>query len=184
MPILAKEPSLYPADLLTDVALSDSERNWWAVYTKPRQEKSLARQLTQAEVPFYLPLLERTSLLKGRKTKSYVPLFGSYLFIFASSEERVKALGTDRIVQTLSVPERDDMTGDLTQIHRLIAEGAPLSVESLLSPGQRVRVKSGALMGVEGVIVSRRGEDRLVIAVRFLQQGVSITIHDYQVEPI
>jgi hypothetical protein len=39
-------------------------------------------------------------------------------------------------------------------------------------------------MGLEGVIISRRGEDRLLVGVHFLQQGVSILIQDFQVEPI
>ena len=50
--------------------------------------------------------------------------------------------------------------------------------------GQRVRVKNGSLLGIEGTIVCRRGEDRLLVAVEFLQQGVSILISDFQVEPI
>ena len=45
-------------------------------------------------------------------------------------------------------------------------------------------MKSGSLMGLEGTILARRGEDRLVVAVEFLQQGVSVLISDFQVEPI
>jgi transcriptional antiterminator RfaH len=47
-----------------------------------------------------------------------------------------------------------------------------------------VRIKSGALMGLEGMILTRRGETRLLIAVHYLQQGVSVQIDDYMVEPI
>ncbi|WP_425617571.1 transcription termination/antitermination protein NusG [Anatilimnocola sp. NA78] len=184
MPILAKEPSVYPGNLFTEIAPADADRQWWAVYTKPRQEKSLARDLVQKDIPFFLPLISRFTLVNGRKKQSYLPLFGSYLFLFGTEEERGSAFATDRIVQTLDVDARQEMTADLLNIHRLIEEGAPLAVESRLAPGQRVRVKNGALMGVEGEIVSRRGEDRLVIAVRFLQQGVSVVIQDYQVEPI
>lgn len=184
MPTLSKEPSVFPSNLLTDLAPADQERQWWAVYTKPRQEKSLARDLLVKQIPFFLPLISRTSLVNGRRKQSYLPLFGSYMFLFGTEQERGSALTTDRIVQTLNVQGRQEMTADLSSIHRLIEKGAPLSVESRLAPGQRVRVKSGSLMGVEGSVLSRRGEDRLVIAVRFLQQGVSIVIQDFQVEPI
>ena len=61
---------------------------------------------------------------------------------------------------------------------------APLTIESRLEIGRRVRVKSGSLMGLEGEIISRRGENRLLIGVQFLQQGASILIRDFQVEPI
>jgi transcriptional antiterminator RfaH len=66
----------------------------------------------------------------------------------------------------------------------LIASGEPLTVEARLQRGQRVRLKSGALMGIEGTILERRGEQRLLVAVEFLQQGVSILINDYRVEPV
>src|SRR5688500_17246415 len=113
MPILSKEPSVYPENLLTELAGADSSRQWWAVYTKPRQEKSLARQLVQLRVPFYLPLIPKTSFQKGRKTQSYLRLFGSYLFLFGAEQERGTAFGTDRIVQTLNVRARSELTSDL-----------------------------------------------------------------------
>lgn len=61
---------------------------------------------------------------------------------------------------------------------------AHLTMDSRLTPGQRVRVKSGELMGVEGEVVSQRRENRLLVAVRFLQKTVSIVIQEFQVEPI
>lgn len=184
MPILQPEVALSPANLLDDFISSSGERNWLALYTKPRQEKALARQLFGLGVPFYLPLVQKVSLIKGRKVKSQLPLFSSYLFLYANEEERVQALGTDRIVQVLPAPSRDRMARDLQSIRSLIQAGVPLTIESRLDVGRRVRVKSGALMGLEGMVTARRGEDRLLVAIDFLQQGVSILIEDFQVEPV
>ena len=184
MPILASEPSLFPNNLLDDYVDEGADRRWWAIYTKSRQEKSLARQLLGMEVPFYLPLIPKTNLIRGRKFTSQIPLFGSYMFLFANEEERIKALTTERIVQLLPAPPGEEIAQELQSVRALIAAGAPLTLESRLAIGSRVRVKSGALMGLEGFVISRRGEDRLLVGVRFLQQGVSILIQDFQVEPI
>jgi transcription antitermination factor NusG len=184
MPILASETSLFPANLLEDFTSAPSERRWWAVYTRSRMEKSLARQLLAMEVPFYLPLIPKTSRIAGRAVKSMLPLFGGYLFMYGTDEERIQTLDTDRVAHVWQASQVDEMTRDLQNVQALIGSGVPLSPEGRLQPGQRVRVKSGQLMGLEGVIVSRRGEDRLLIAVSFLQQGVSIQISDYQVEAI
>lgn len=186
MPILAAEPSIYPDNLLEEVAeTSDvADRHWWAVYTKSRQEKSLARQLLGMSVPYYLPLVPKVNVIRGRRVKSMIPLFGSYMFMFGTQEERVQALSTDRIVHLLPVPKAEELTSELRHIARLIESKMPLTVEARLSPGQRVRVKSGSLMGLEGEIISRRGEDRLLVSVKFLQRGVSILIEDFCVEPI
>ena len=183
MPILAPEISLYPDNLLDDTAPS-GDRRWWAVYTKSRQEKSLARKLLSLEVPFYLPLVPKTSLIAGRRVQSQLPLFGSYLFLYATDEERVKTLATKRVAHLFETPENSTIVRDLRKVRTLIASGAPLTVEGRLSAGQRVRVKHGSLMGLEGVIVARRGEDHLLVTVDFLQQGVSILISDFQVEPL
>jgi transcription antitermination factor NusG len=113
-----------------------------------------------------------------------VPLFNGYLFLYASDEERVQALSTNRIAQAWSATMTSELTRDLQNVQALIESGVPLTTEGQLSAGQRVRVKHGALEGLEGVVISRRGEDRLLVSVQFLQQGVSIQIKDYLLEPI
>jgi transcription antitermination factor NusG len=184
MPILASETSVFPDNLLDNFTDLPSERRWWAVYTRSRMEKSLARQLLAMEVPFYLPLIPKTTRIGGRPLKSLLPLFGGYLFVYGTDSERTETLGTNRVAQIFPASRVDELTQDLRNVRALIASGVPLTPEGRLQPGQSVRVKSGMLMGLEGVVVSRRGEDRLLIAVNFLQQGVSIQISDYQVEPI
>ena len=115
---------------------------------------------------------------------AHLPVFGGYLFLYGTEEERVQALTTNRISRILPVADTLQMTSDLRFVRSLIQAGAPLTVESRLQPGQRVRIKSGSLMGLEGTILTRRGETRLLIAVHYLQQGVSVQIDDYMVEPI
>lgn len=182
MPTLAAEPSMYPEDLLYQSAEAAPERRWWVVHTNPRQEKSLARHLYAKQVPFYLPLIPKLRINRGRKIKSYLPVFGGYLFLFGNDYECMTALESNRVVKLLPVPGVEEMSLDLRNIEALIKANAPLTVEGRLAPGVKVRVKSGALMGLEGVILSRRGENRLLIAVRFLQQGVSVMIEDFLVE--
>jgi len=108
------------------------------------------------------------------------------LFLFGSHDERVDALTTDRISRILPVPmpTQRQLPRDLRQLANLIAIGAPLTVEQRLSPGRKVRIRSGPMVGIEGTIVQRRGGDRLLIAVNFLQQGVSVEINDFMLDPI
>jgi transcription antitermination factor NusG len=184
MPILAAETSLFPDNLLFDLTAERPDSRWWAVYTKARQEKSLARQLVGLNVPFYLPLIPRVANFGGRRVKSLLPLFSGYLFVYANDEQRLSTLATDRVAHMWSAPRTCELTRDLQAVQALIESGIPLTTEGRLQTGQRVRVTSGALEGLEGVVLSRRGEDRLLVSVQFLQQGVSIQIKDYLLEPI
>jgi transcriptional antiterminator RfaH len=185
MPILPREPDIYPAELL-DANLPEIEGGvWWAMYTMARREKDLMRRLRAAEIPFYAPLVhKRTRSPAGRMRESYVPLFASYVFVQGSDQDRQLALATNCISRCLQVPDAPQLVHDLRQIRQLIELDAPLTVEARIEPGRRVRVRSGSMAGLEGTVAQRRGKDWLVVAVEFLGQGASVMLEDFQVEPL
>ena len=88
-------PWIFPNDLLNGFAdrgrLIDGNANWWLIYTKSRQEKVLAQQLFAQEVPFYLPVIRRRSLSRGRVRNAIVPLFPGYLFLYGTGAHRLAA---------------------------------------------------------------------------------------------
>ena len=184
MPVLSEEVSVFPEDLLDDLNGQTCDRRWWVLYTKARQEKAVARELLGYEIPFYLPLIKKTSVYGGRKVCSYVPLFSGYVFLFGSDDDRCRTLTTNRISRILSVHDPDRLRCDLRQVRQLIAANVPLTIESRLTPGNRVRVRCGPLAGLEGTVLTRRGETRLVVSVDFLQQGASVEIEDFKLEPL
>ena len=184
MPILSAEVSLYPDNLLSELSLECEERRWWAFYTKARQEKAFARALVGYEIPFYLPLVAKDNIIRGRKVQSFVPLFGGYIFLFASDEERVRSLTTNRVSTILPVKDPERLRQDLLAITSLIEADAPLTVEKRIVSGNRVRIKKGSMEGLEGVVIERKGKERLLVAVTMLQQGVSVELEDCIVEPI
>ncbi|MBN1912432.1 MAG: antitermination protein NusG [Pirellulales bacterium] len=184
MPILTDTIAMFPENLFDPGAVDPSDRRWWAIYTKSRQEKALARELACLKIPFYLPMVPRDHLIRGRRVRSQIPLFPGYVFLFGTDQERSRAMMTNRIAHVLLAENDSDLWRDLRQIHQLIGTDAPLTVERRLSPGQRVRVKSGAMEGIEGTVTARRGDCRLLVAVSLLQQGVSVAIDDYMLEPL
>ena len=184
MPVLAKEASLFPETLLESAELPSAGGQWTVLYTKPRQEKSLARDLLRQTVPFYLPLVKRTLQYGRRQITSFAPLFGGYLFMVGSESQRAVSWATNRVLRILPVNDSAQLIADLRQVQRLIAANVPLTVESRLQAGQKVRVRSGAFAGVEGIVLRRRGEIRLLVSVNFLQQGASVEIEDFRLEPL
>jgi len=177
-------PSLYPQNLLDPDYGGDADRHWWAVYTRSRQEKALARELFAQAVPHYLPLVEKVTFYGRRRIVAQMPVFANYLFLRVTEDERVVCLATNRVSRMLPAPDPERFEFDLLQLKRLIAAGAPLTVESRLGPGKRVRIKRGALAGLEGTVLERRSGTRLLVAVDFLQQGASVAVDDFLLEPI
>ncbi len=186
MPILAREPDLYPHDLLDRPGLGqEATATWWALYARTRQEKQLMRRLRTQGVPFYGPLVARRFRSpSGRVRTSYKPLFPSYVFLYGSADHRLAAQQTNCVSRWLVVPDPETLTRDLRQIRRLIESGAPLTPETRLERGMRVRVRSGPLAGLEGTVIRRAKATRLLVAVDFLQKGASALLEDCQLERI
>ena len=189
MPILPKETSLFPENLLlqakeelADTPTEESSR-WWAMYTRSRQEKQLMRKLLALETPFCCPTIERRHRSPaGRIRRVHEPLFSNYVFVYGDKSARHSALTTNCISQCQQVGDGLGLTHDLAQIQRLIETGEPLSPESRLLPGDHVRVKSGSFAGFEGTIINRMNETRLFVAVSFMRQGASVLLEDCQLE--
>jgi len=185
MPILPCEPDIFPADLLDEHILAEDRTPWWVLYTMSRREKHLMRRLVAAEIAFYAPLVNRRKRSPGGRLRTtYTPLFPSYVFLHADDEQRRAALATQCVSRCLNVPDAAGLLHDLRQIRRLLESAAPLTLETQLEPGRRIRVCSGALIGLEGTVLRRHGQRRLLVAVEFLQQGASVQIEDCAVEPI
>ena len=106
MPILPPEPNVHPSDLFDGGGPEGAEHAWWVLHTLPRQEKSLARQLLHAGLPFYLPLRTRRGVIRGAVVDSHLPLFTGYLFLLAGPEQRVAALATRRVARAIPCPSR------------------------------------------------------------------------------
>lgn len=184
MPLLPPQNDLFPPGLLDSpedaVALGSQ---WVAFYTLSRREKDLMRKLEAASIPFYSPLVRRRLKSPGGRTRwSHVPLFPGYVFSLVDDDARRAALATNTVARWLPVADPGALVADLRKIQQLIASDRPLTPEARIEPGQPVRVRTGALAGLEGTVVKRRGGERLVIAVRFLNQGASIELEDVDVE--
>src|SRR5262245_12075759 len=186
MPILEAETDLYPLDLLDREAWDDAEeRQWWALYTKSRCEKELMRRLRALEIPYYGPTVERRGRTpQGRIRKSFIPLFSNYVFLYGDASQRYAALTTNCISRDLVVFDGAQLAFDLRKLRQMLVSGMPVVPESKLDPGARIRVRSGPLSGSEGTWLRRRGETRLLVAVRFLQQGASVQVDECDLEPL
>ena len=185
MPILNHEPDIWPDNLLSPEFLEQESQPWWAMYTMPRFEKKLMRQLTELQIPYYGPtIVRRFRSPAGRIRTSYEPLFPNYVFICGDEMARYNAVSTGSVSRWLPVARAEELITDLRQIHDLILTDAPLAPELRLEPGQRVRVRSGVFKGFEGTVLRRENEIRLLISVRYMGRGASVALDDCQLELI
>ncbi len=173
-------PVLYP-EVPELKGFSDT---WWVVRTKSRQEKLLAQNLIQWEIPYFLPMVIKTTRRRGRKYSSLLPLFTGYLFLCGSRDMRTQAMTTNRIAQVLEVGNQETLVADLSQILRAIHAEVPIDPYPYLKVGTRCRVTSGPLAGLEGVLLQKKNVTRLLLQVEILGQAASVEIEPGCLEPI
>jgi transcription antitermination factor NusG len=180
MPRLPMEPSLFPADLFCrPVESTECPSEWWVLYTRAHAEKALARHFFGRQIAFFLPLYQKDVRVAGRWHRSYLPIFPSYIFLYGSAEHRLAALETNLVSRSISVHDQDRLWLDLSNVFRLITSGVPLSPEPRLEPGRLVEVTSGIMAGLQGKVLKRARQLRLVIEVQFLHQAVSVEIDNH-----
>jgi transcriptional antiterminator RfaH len=183
MPYLTRQPDCFPSDLFEVSSAIDQCARWWALYTMSRREKELMRRLIAAEISFYGPLIElRKRSPTGRIRTAHLPLFPGYVFLYGNDDQRRTALTTNCVSRCLEVNDGHRLWHDLRQIRQLVEAEVALMPEARLTVGQRIRVLSGSLTGVEGTVIKRHGRQRLLVAIEFLQQGASVQIDDCDVE--
>jgi transcriptional antiterminator RfaH len=186
MPILPAEPGMYPSTLWEqDDTRDDRHGRWWCLHTKPRQEKTLARALRKRAVCHYLPQFVCESRTPGgRKIRSLLPLFPGYMFLHGDDYQRTEARRGNHLANILDVPNQAALERDLRQIHRMLSSGLPIAPEPTHAVGELVRIRGGPLEGLVGTVVRRAGRDRFFASVRFLGQGVTVELQDWQVETL
>jgi len=110
---------------------------------------------------------------------SNVQLFPGYVFLLHNRDERLAALNTRRVVQSLEVTDEEDLWTELRQISWLTASGAPVAPEDRLVPGMMVEIRSGPLAGLKGKILRTGSGQRFVVQVNFIQRGASVLMDDF-----
>lgn len=171
-------------NLQTTYAVDD--RNWYAVWTVPQNEKSVVRHLDVREIESFLPTYESFRVWKNRqRMKVVMPLFPTYLFVRINSRERSKVLQSPGVLQIvgnsreyLPVPDPEIECLRCSSQRRMVEPYRELVV------GEKVRIRSGVMCGVEGTLVRKSNGIRFVVTLELINQHAAIQVDPEDLEPV
>jgi len=136
----------------------EEEKNWYALYTKPRWEKKIDAALIKKNIESWCPLQKIERQWSDRKKIVEEPLFKSYIFVHINLHEKVKVLQTDGIlnfVYYLGKPAiiREEEINLIKQY--LLEKDVKISLISKegYAESTRIRVNHGVFMGKEGTVL-------------------------------
>ncbi|MFZ1084379.1 MAG: UpxY family transcription antiterminator [Terracidiphilus sp.] len=160
---------------------------WFAVYTLPRHEKRVSEYMVIREVEHYLPLYQvRRKWRNGSTVMLDLPLFPGYLFVRIERSERVRVLEAPGVLSFVGGVGGRPACLPETEIDAL-RSGLPLrhaEPHPLLTVGQRARILSGPLAGMEGVVVRRKNSLRVVLTMDMIMQSVSVEVDGSELESL
>ncbi len=162
----------------------EKEKQWYAAYTCPRQEKRVWAALEGHAVESFLPTYRAVHRWRnGVKAELDLALFPGYLFVRIALRDRMRVLKVPGLVALVGfggVPMAlpDSKVEALRSGLQLRCEPHPF-----LRTGLRVTVKSGPLLGMSGILLDRRQNGyRLVVSVELIQQACAIEVDACDVE--
>lgn len=162
-------------------------QQWFAVYTLSRHEKRVSQNLSVKEIEHYLPLYQTHHKWKNRLNVTLdLPLFPGYLFVHIGQRERVRVLQVPGVLSFVGGTGHQPASLPEAEINAMRA-GLPLrraEPHPLLTVGQRARIRSGALAGMEGVVVRRKNSLRVVLTMDLIQRSVAVEVDKSELETL
>jgi transcription antitermination factor NusG len=168
------------------VSVNPKNLCWYAAYSCANHEKSIARQFELRSIESFLPLYEKPSRWKDRTVKLQLPLFPGYVFVRLAIEEKLRVLQVPGVVRLVGfsghpVPLPDEEMKALREglSDSLLAEPCPY-----LQVGRRVRVSSGALRGLEGILLKKKNGYRFVLSMELIQRSIAVEVDAADLEAV
>jgi transcription antitermination factor NusG len=160
--------------------------HWYAAHSCANHEKRVADQLANRGIENFLPQYESLRKWKDRRMKLKLPLFPGYVFVRTALRDSLPVLqipGVVRLVgfggRPMAVPE-----AEVARIRDFLNKGFQAEPYPFLSVGSRIRIKSGPLAGLEGVLTRHKGRQRVVLSIEMIQRSMVVDADASDLEPL
>lgn len=128
--------------------------NWYAIHTKPRQEKLAELTLQHLGVETFFPELRRQQVIRRTRQITISPLFPGYLFARFNMETRYRAVnagrGIRKVVSAGTIPAVVDER-IIESIKLRLNDGYVTLRPTQFVAGQTVRIQDGPFQGLDAV---------------------------------
>jgi transcription antitermination factor NusG len=158
---------------------------WFAVRVKSNFEKRVATSFANKGLDVFLPEYKSRRRWSDRYKNIDCPLFPGYVFCRVDLRHRLSVMTTPGFLYIVSAghtPAAID-EAEIARLQAVVRSGIPAkSCPAVL--GQTVRLTSGPLSGLEGILLRAGKENRVYVGVTLLKRGVSVEVDSEWILPI
>lgn len=171
-------------DSSTGMAQQVPHQPWYVLYTCPRHEKQVATQIERRNFSSFLPLYRSVRRWKDRRKELMLALFPGYVFVRMPLENKLQVLELPGVVRLVSFNGQPATlsASEIETLQNRLSGALNVAPHPYLSKGRRVRVRSGAMRGLEGIIVRRKDRCRLVFSIDLIQRSVAVEVDEADLE--
>jgi len=182
-PTSLNEGVIYPGEV-TDAS---ADKLWYAVYTIVRHEKTVNALLLNKGIETFLPLREVLTQWKDRRKKLQLPLFPGYIFVRILEKDTysiLNILNTRGVIKILSTSGSYETVPaqQIDTIRLLLDKNVEFDPYQYFVRGKEVVVVNGPLQGVNGKIMERKGQNRLIVSIDIIKRSVSVEVDPADIE--
>jgi transcription antitermination factor NusG len=157
---------------------------WYAVYTNARHEKRVTDCLSGRLVECYLPLYKSVRRWQDRRKEVDLPLFPGYVFVKIAYRSRLQVLTAPGVVHIVGFDGKPASirASEIEALRQGLPRTTSFEPHPYLVAGKRVRVRSGPLSGMEGILIRRKEGFRLVVSLELIMRSVAAEVDEADVE--
>jgi len=158
----------------------NSDKKWYVIQTRPLFEKKVSKQIEEKKIEVFLPLMETIRVWSDRKKRIHKPLFSGYLFVHADMDERVNAISnTIGALKYVMYQKRPAIVTekeiDLIKLSLRLSDRVTVQ-NKIFHKGDEVKIMSGPLAGMQGMVTEARGHYKLLVNITELSASLSIEV--------
>jgi transcription antitermination factor NusG len=155
---------------------SETTLLWYVAHTRPRCEKKLAQHCEREGFSVTLPCIKSVKKYRGKTAVFHKPLFPNYVFLQLLRHDKRKVYQSDYVANLLDVVDQKLFEAQLGDILRALDTDMEVFLAPQIKPGTRVKIKTGPLRGVEGVVEHRSGLTLVHLRLDFISQAAAVKI--------
>jgi transcription antitermination factor NusG len=151
---------------------------WYGIRTKSNHERVAAVVLQNKGYEQYLPVYRRWRRWSDRVVETDRPLFPGYVFCRFDARKRLPIVSTPGVVSVVGFGNEPAPISDseIETVRAVLRSGLAAEPCPFLRDGQRIRVRRGSLEGLEGILLKKKSDWRIVVSVAMLQRSVAVEI--------
>ena len=157
---------------------------WLAIHTRHQHESLAARSLVYKGFEVFLPQYTSVRQWSDRTRELSAPLFPGYVFLRGAPEHQIRILTTPGVLSVVGFSGIPAIIPDveIESVRQTLARRVHIEPYPFLNCGDWVRVKNGPLEGIEGILVRKKNQFRLVLSVQLLQKSAAVEVDAWSIE--